>query len=218
MNSSSRITLENNGTFRPQPDQENTLARATGGGNGTADPRHQRTPAAAPSPRPITDQLDGSKNRLFTGRNARRGLLRGLKAAVVPRAGLLWPRFRRFRRADLILRPVRQAHFSPHARRIGSCCRRDWPCRSSRGQCRWCSRRASSVPSNAQRRARSPSAPSSAGRWPATCARSSAAPWASCDECRRRSRASRRLLLPRRGDPARLDLGLLTVAIALLRR
>lgn len=32
----SRITLENNGKIRPQPDRENTFAVASGGGNGTA--------------------------------------------------------------------------------------------------------------------------------------------------------------------------------------
>ena len=36
VNSPSRITLENNGKFRPQPDRENGFAGASGGGNGTA--------------------------------------------------------------------------------------------------------------------------------------------------------------------------------------
>ena len=35
MLSPSRITLENNGKIRPQPDRENAFARASGGGNGT---------------------------------------------------------------------------------------------------------------------------------------------------------------------------------------
>ncbi len=38
-NSSSRITLENNGKIRPQPDRENAFARASGGGTGTGIPR-----------------------------------------------------------------------------------------------------------------------------------------------------------------------------------
>jgi hypothetical protein len=32
----SRITLENNGKIRPQPDRENAFAGASGGGDGTA--------------------------------------------------------------------------------------------------------------------------------------------------------------------------------------
>jgi hypothetical protein len=31
----SRITPENNGKIRPQPDRENAFARASGGGDGT---------------------------------------------------------------------------------------------------------------------------------------------------------------------------------------
>ena len=34
--SPSRITLENNGKIRPQPDQENAFMRASGGGDGPA--------------------------------------------------------------------------------------------------------------------------------------------------------------------------------------
>ena len=33
--SPSRITLENNGKIRPQPDRENAFARASGGGDGS---------------------------------------------------------------------------------------------------------------------------------------------------------------------------------------
>ena len=39
VNSSSRITLENNGKIRPQPDRENAFARASGGGDGTGSER-----------------------------------------------------------------------------------------------------------------------------------------------------------------------------------
>jgi hypothetical protein len=43
--SSSRITLENNGKIRPEPDRENDFARASGGGNG---PEIQRSLATKP--------------------------------------------------------------------------------------------------------------------------------------------------------------------------
>ena len=36
VNSSTRITPENNGKIRPQPDRENAFAGASGGGNATA--------------------------------------------------------------------------------------------------------------------------------------------------------------------------------------
>ena len=35
VNSPSRVTLENNGKIRLQPDRENAFAGASGGGNGT---------------------------------------------------------------------------------------------------------------------------------------------------------------------------------------